>query len=254
MIVKPHINPVFVANWKMHHGPSATRAYVISFLRQYAKRGDRQVILCPPFVSLDTAATSVRERPDVQVAAQNIFWEERGAYTGEISAFMVRDTGANFVLLGHSERRHMFGETEEQIRHKVKAALGAGLRPIICIGETLAERKAGQTLEVVVRQLRAATSGLTNEIIGDFMVAYEPVWAIGTGKTATPEDAADVHRSLRESLIEAAGHRGAAVPILYGGSVKAENSRALLDADEVNGLLVGGASLEPSAFGAICRS
>jgi triosephosphate isomerase (TIM) len=196
----------------------------------------------------------VKERQDLEVGVQNIHWEDKGAFTGETSAPLARAAGARHTLVGHSERRHVFGETDEQTGRKVAAAMRAGLMPMICVGETLAQREKGETLDVVRRQLRAAVAEITPAQVATTMIAYEPVWAIGTGRNATPDDAGMVHAAIREEVRALAGERGAAVPILYGGSVNRSNVDGLLAAADVDGVLVGGASLDAEQWLAIVRS
>lgn len=246
--------PVFAANWKMHHGPSDARAFMRSFLAHYARRPDRQVIFFPPAVSVTTVLDALKERQDIQVGVQNLHWEDKGAFTGELSAPMARDAGADLALVGHSERRHVFGETDEQTALKVAAAVRAGLVPMLCVGEKLEERERGETELVVLRQLRAGTSKIEPHAIAGMLIAYEPVWAIGTGKTATPADASAIHRVIRRELTAILGEKGNAIPILYGGSVNRGNAQSLLEADEVNGLLVGGASLDAEGWSTIART
>lgn len=248
------MKPVFAANWKMHLGPSDTRAFMRSFLTHYARRPDRRVILFPPAVSLTTLVDALRDRPDIEAGVQNIHWEDKGAFTGESSAPMARDAGATIALVGHSERRHVFGETDEQTGRKVAAAVRAGLVPMLCVGEKIEEREAGQTDAVVIRQLRAGTAAIEPHAIAGILVAYEPVWAIGTGRTATPDDASATHQVIRRELAALVGERASGIPILYGGSVNKGNAQHLLAALEVNGLLVGGASLDPEGWSAIARS
>jgi triosephosphate isomerase len=248
------MRPVFAANWKMHLGPSDTRAFMRTFLTHYARRPDRRVIFFPPALSLTTVVDALRDRPDIEAGVQNIHWEDKGAFTGENSAPMAHDAGATVALVGHSERRHVFGETDEQTARKMAAAVRAGLIPMLCVGEKIEEREAGQTEGVVVRQLRAGTSGIEPRAIADILVAYEPVWAIGTGKTATPQDASATHQIIRRELAALIGERASTVPILYGGSVNKGNAQALLAADEVNGLLVGGASLDAEGWSSIVRT
>jgi len=244
--------PVIAGNWKMHKGPLEAREFFASFLSAHAPRDDRAVIFFPPAISFAAAAEAVRDRPDLLLGVQNIHWEPKGAFTGEISAAMAAEAGAAFALVGHSERRHIFKETDEDVRRKTAAALAAGIVPVICLGETIQEREAGRVEEVIVRQLDAALDGLAPSEAAATLIAYEPVWAIGTGVNATPEDAAHAHGVLRSRLAERIGEDAARnVPILYGGSVKPENAGALLAAADVDGLLVGGASLEPRAFAAI---
>ena len=240
--------PVFAANWKMHHGPSDASAFMRSFLAHYPRRSDRTVVIFPPALSLAAVRDALAERPDVLAGVQNIHWEDKGAFTGEVSAGIARDAGARLALVGHSERRHVFGETDEQTALKCAAAARAGLIPMLCVGELLEEREAGATEDVVLRQLRAGLARLEGPQLGSIAIAYEPVWAIGTGRTATPEDAAAVHVTIRAALREIVGDRGGSVPILYGGSVNRGNVEALLAAEQVDGVLVGGASLEAQGW------
>lgn len=245
--------PVIAGNWKMNKGPHAAREFVREFTARYAPAESGSVILFPPAVSIAVVREALDSRRDVQIGVQNIHWEQDGAFTGETSAAMARDAGAEFALIGHSERRHVFGETDAEVQRKVRAALAAGLTPVICVGELLEERKAGQVDAVITRQLGSAIEGLTADQAYSFLVAYEPVWAIGTGVTATPADASGAHAVLRAMLMERLGEEGGQVPILYGGSVKADNFAALLAAEHVNGLLIGGASLDPEVFATISR-
>jgi triosephosphate isomerase len=197
---------------------------------------------------------AARERPDVMVGAQNIHWEDKGAFTGESSAGIARDAGAKVVLVGHSERRHIFGETDEQTGKKCAAAVRAGLTPMLCVGEKLDQRERGETESVALRQLRAGIAMLEPANVATMAVAYEPVWAIGTGRNATPDDASRVHALLRRALHEVVGDRAGHIPILYGGSVNRGNAGALLAASDVDGLLVGGASLDPGEWSTIVRT
>lgn len=246
--------PVFAANWKMNHGPTDARSFMRSFLAHYPRRQDRQIIFFPADVSLSAVVDSLRERPDIKAGVQNIHWEDKGAFTGEISAAMARDAGAGLVLVGHSERRHVFGETDEETARKTGAAVRAGLVPMLCVGEKLEEREGGQTGSVVLRQLRAGLSQLEPHAIAGVSIAYEPVWAIGTGRTATPADASAVHATIRTELTAMIGQKANAIPILYGGSVNRGNARSLLEAEGVDGLLVGGASLDAEGWSTICRT
>jgi triosephosphate isomerase (TIM) len=246
--------PVFAANWKMHHGPSDARAFMRSFLAHYARRQDRQVLFFPPAVSVTTVLEMIRERQDILVGVQNIHWEDKGAFTGELSAGMARDAGATVALVGHSERRHVFGETDAETGKKVGAAVRAGLIPMLCVGETLAEREQGQTAEVVLRQLRAGLSQLEAPQVVGTLIAYEPVWAIGTGKTATPSDAGAIHAVIRAELVRTVGERATGIPICYGGSANRGNAASLLAVADVDGLLVGGASLEAEGWSTIVRT
>lgn len=243
--------PVIAGNWKMFKSPGEARTFISAFTRVHAPRHDRTVIFFPPALAVSAAIDALAGRTDIAVGVQNIHWEKEGAFTGEISAPMVAAAGARYVLCGHSERRHIFGETDEQVGRKAAAAAAAGLVPVICVGEKLEERRAGQLEDVLVRQLGAALGPLPAG--ARLAVAYEPVWAIGTGVNATPEDAAAAHGFLRARLA-AAGTRAARIPILYGGSVKPDNAAALLAAGDVDGLLVGGASLDPEGFARIAAA
>jgi triosephosphate isomerase len=244
--------PVFAANWKMNHGPTAARAFVAAFTARWTPRGDRTVIFFPPAISLTTVVHALGRRDDLAVGVQNIWTEDKGAFTGETSAPMAKDAGARYVLVGHSERRHVFAETSEQAGKKCAAAARNGLTPILCVGELLAEREAGTTNDVVLQQLSAGLADLSAETIASMAIAYEPVWAIGTGMTATPVDASAVHGEIRGALQKKLGRHADDVPILYGGSVNAANAKSLLEAAGVDGLLVGGASLDVDAWSAIC--
>jgi triosephosphate isomerase len=246
--------PIFAANWKMNHGPSDAREFLRSFLQYYPRHSDRQIILFPSTVALAAVVEGLKDRSDIRVGIQNIYWEAKGAFTGEVSASMARDAGAHYALVGHSERRHVFGETDEQTGRKVAACFRAGLTPILCIGEKLEERESGETDVVVLRQLRAGLSGIEPAQIAHVLIAYEPVWAIGTGKNATPEDASRVHRLIRYELKLMSPEKYTAIPILYGGSVNRGNVAQLLAAAEVEGVLVGGASLDPEAWSSIVRA
>ncbi len=249
------LRPVVAGNWKMNNGPAATRDFFGAFLGAYAPRNDRTVLFFPPALSLPAAVEATRPRKDIGLGVQNVYWEPKGAFTGEISAPMARDAGATYVLVGHSERRHVFGESDQDVARKVKAVFDAGLTPVVCVGELLEERKAGRVDEVNLRQLGAVLDAISKEQAASMIVAYEPVWAIGTGVNATPEDAAAAHGTLRRRLVEWLGRTaGSAVPILYGGSVKPDNAAALLAAQDVDGLLVGGASLDPAGFARIAAA
>jgi triosephosphate isomerase len=245
---------VFAANWKMNHGPTDAREFLRSFLQYYPRHSDRQVIFFPSAVTLTTVVDGLKDRMDIRVGVQNIHWEDKGAFTGEISAAMARDAGAHYVLVGHSERRHVFGETDEQTGKKVAACFRARLTPILCIGEKLEEREQGMTDDVVLRQLRAGFAGVDPAQIPHALIAYEPVWAIGTGKNATPEDASRVHRLIRYELKLMSPEKYSAIPILYGGSVNRGNAPQLLAASDVDGVLVGGASLDAEGWSAIVKA
>ena len=246
--------PVLAANWKMNSGPTAASAFMKAFLAAYAPRADRTVIIFPPAVALTTVSGAAAQRDDVLTGVQNIHWAEKGALTGEISAPMAKDAGASVVLVGHSERRHVFGETDAECAKKCLAAARAKMTFMLCVGETIAQREAGETERVVTHQLREGLSQTPNSISVEFLLAYEPVWAIGTGLTASAGDASAIHTVLRSELRLMIGTRGDEIPILYGGSVNAENAASLLAAAEVDGLLVGGASVEASSWLAIVQT
>ncbi len=235
---------VVAGNWKMHHGPRDTAAFFARFGPRVAD-GSVRIVFFPPDISLGAA----RDAAEVQAefGVQNIHWEPSGAFTGETSAEMARNAGASLALVGHSERRHGFGETDADVGHKAEAAVRAGLIPVVCVGELLEERRVGKLEEVLRRQVAAFTRALKH--CRDYMVAYEPVWAIGTGETATPEDASAAHAVVRSAL----GGLGDC-PVLYGGSVNPANAKALMSAPDVDGVLVGGASLDPETFASIVEA
>ena len=239
---------LFAANWKMHLGPADARAYMSTFLSEFQGGPDRQVWFFPPAVSLETVATAVRGHNYFLAGAQDIHWEPKGAFTGAISAPLVAQAGARATLIGHSERRHVFGETDAETAKKVAAALSVDLYPVLCVGETLAQREAGETVKVVTRQLEAA---LATGVDPRVTIAYEPVWAIGTGRNATPKDAAEVHRAIRTWL---KSRTTGATRILYGGSVNLKNAAELLAERELDGVLVGGASLDPHGWAELVRT
>jgi triosephosphate isomerase len=246
---------IFAANWKMHFGPTAARAFLDRFLAEHRPADGRDVWFFAPAVSVSTAAaavTAVTAATAVRVGVQNVHWEPKGAFTGETSVAMAADAGATAALIGHSERRHVFGETDAETGLKVRAVLAGGLIPVLCVGETLDERERGDTLAVVRRQLDVL-QGLGAGDLAELVIAYEPVWAIGTGRNATPRDAAEVHAAIRGHLagLEAPADR---VPILYGGSVKPENAAELVAEADIDGVLVGGASLDPASWLAIVRA
>lgn len=237
---------VYAANWKMHHGPAAARDFLTRFLQVTSPVPGRRLWFFPPSVAITAAADAAQGREDVTVGAQNVHWEPKGAFTGELSIPLVKEAGAQVTLIGHSERRHLFGETNEQVGRKLTAVIKAGLTPLVCVGETLAERESGRTEQVVTRQVGTLLERIGPEDWERVVLAYEPVWAIGTGKNATPDDAAQVHGLIRFEL----GRRGVTgrVPILYGGSVNPGNVLELLARVELDGVLVGGASLDPDGW------
>jgi triosephosphate isomerase len=238
-------------NWKMYKTPAETGAFFEEFRPLVARSQHCEIVICPPFTSLSVAAEGARGTR-IAVGAQNVGWTKEGAFTGEVSGPMIRATGATHVIVGHSERRQYFGETDETVLRRARAALESGLTPIVCVGERLEEREAGSTEEILVRQCRQGIAGLSLEQFARIVIAYEPIWAIGTGRTATPEIAADAHRTLRAQARACYGKEaGDAVRILYGGSVKPDNVRSIMAQPEIDGVLVGGASLNAISFASI---
>jgi triosephosphate isomerase (TIM) len=228
-----------------------TRVFFAAFLPLVAASKHCDIVIAPPFTALAVAIDAARGSA-IEIAAQNLYWEREGAFTGEISAGMLVDAGCRSVIIGHSERRQYFGETDETVHRKTKAALDAGLAPIVCVGETLSEREGNLTDSVLKRQFEKGLGALTPAEFSRILIAYEPVWAIGTGRTATPEIAAEAHRHVR-SLVAAqfTPEQASALRILYGGSVKPDNVKGLMAQDGIDGALVGGASLDPKSFAAI---
>jgi len=244
---------LIAANWKMYKNPDQTGEFFRDFLPLVADHNRDEVVVCPPFVDLGAAVDAARGS-SVAIGAQNLHWEKEGAYTGEISASMLVAVGCTHVIIGHSERRQYFGETDDIVNLKLKAALEAGLTPIVCVGEVLEEREAGLTEDVLRRQCLRAFHAVSSKKAGKLVVAYEPVWAIGTGKTATPQMAAESHSLIRGEATKAFGEQFSNnLRILYGGSVKPENAKALMAEEEIDGALVGGASLHPKSFSAIVK-
>jgi triosephosphate isomerase len=245
--------PVIAGNWKMYKTQAEARAYFATLIPAVQACAHCDIIVAPPFTALAAAVEAVRGTP-ISIAAQDMHGEPEGAFTGEVSAAMLVDAGCRAVIIAHSERRQFFGETDERANKKVKAALAAGLTPILCVGETFAEREGGKTEEVLERQFTGGVAALTGSEFSRIILAYEPVWAIGTGRTATPEMAADAHRFLRRQAAENfTPERAAALRILYGGSVKPDNIKGLMAQVEIDGALVGGASLNAEAFASIVK-
>jgi triosephosphate isomerase len=246
--------PLIAGNWKMHKTVGEAIALAKAVRAGLDERSAlRDVLVAPPFTALTAVAEALRGS-SVLLGAQNMHWEKEGAFTGEVSPLMLRDAGCSHVILGHSERRHVFGETDEDVSRKTRAALDNGLTPIVCIGELLAERESNRTLEVVERQLEHGLRLVTPDELARSVVAYEPVWAIGTGRTATPQQAQDVHAFVRKRMARSHGDAvAAAVRILYGGSVKPENIAELMAESDIDGALVGGACLKADSFLKIVR-
>ncbi|MDH5203026.1 MAG: triose-phosphate isomerase [Nitrospirota bacterium] len=236
--------PFIAANWKMNKTSSETREFISGFVPAVKDVTDVDIVLAPPFTSLAIASENLKNT-NVLLAAQDIFYEEKGAYTGEVSPLMLIDIGCKYVIIGHSERRQYFNDTDEVVNKKIIAAKKAGLGVIFCIGESLAERDAGKTFEVLQREIINGLKGIDEK---DIVVAYEPLWAIGTGKTATPEQAQEAHAYIRERLGILYGNNADEIRILYGGSVTPENMNSLMVCNDVDGALVGGASLKVESF------
>jgi triosephosphate isomerase len=245
--------PFFAGNWKMHGARGEAVALARGVAERVGNEHGREVLVAPPFTALEPVAQAIAGTR-IRLGAQNVHWEPCGAYTGEVSVAMLREAGCSHVIVGHSERRQLFGETNETVNRRVHAALDGGLVPIVCIGETLAERDADATLAVIARQVETALAGLRSEQVASGIVAYEPVWAIGTGRTATPGQAQEVHHAIRRQLVGLASETTAdRVRILYGGSVKPDNVDALMAEPDIDGALVGGASLDAASFARIVQ-
>ncbi len=243
--------PLIAGNWKMFKTVADTVKYVKEFRGLVKDIDDVEIVVAPPFQAVHAAAEAARNS-NIAIAAQNLHWEREGAFTGEVSAPMIREAGAEFVIVGHSERRTLFGETDATVNRKTAAALAAGLTPIVCIGETLDQRERDETLAVLDRQIQLGLDGLAGDRLERLIVAYEPVWAIGTGRNATPEQASEAHAHIRKRLRQWFGGEAAGrCRILYGGSVKPGNIAELRAQPDVDGALVGGASLDPRGFAEI---
>jgi len=244
---------VLAANWKTYKTPEQALAFFREFLPMVADHDRDEIVVCPPYIDIP-CSVEVARGSNVAIGAQNMHWEQEGAYTGEVCAVMLLSIGANHVIIGHSERRQYFGESDDIVNLKLKTALEHGLTPIVCVGEVLEEREAGLTEDVLRRQCLRAFHAISGKKAAKLIVAYEPVWAIGTGKTATPQLASDAHSLIRAEAAKAFGEEFAErLRILYGGSVKPENAKALMSEAEIDGALVGGASLDPKSFAAIVK-
>jgi triosephosphate isomerase len=244
--------PIFAANWKMHKTVNEALDFVERFLPLVRGAAGVEVVLAPPFTALDAVARRIAGSP-VLLAAQNVHAEPKGAFTGEIAVPMLADLGCRYAIIGHSERRTLFGETDESVARKAQALLAKDIRPIVCVGESLAEREAGQTFAVLERQLAGSLEGVPATRAEEVVVAYEPIWAIGTGRTATPEIAQEAHAFVRDRLVKQFGAVSKSMRIQYGGSVKPENAPMLMGMPDIDGALVGGASLDPKDFARIVR-
>jgi len=244
---------LIAANWKMYKTPEETAAFFKEFLPPVADHTRDEIAVCAPFIDLHTAVAAAKGS-NVFIGAQNMHWEKEGAFTGEISAPMLIAIGVTHVIIGHSERRQYFNETDDTVNRKLELALESGFTPIVCVGEVLEEREAGLTEDVLRRQCMRAFAGISAKKAAKLVIAYEPVWAIGTGKTATPKMAADAHAEIRYEAAKAFGEEFAAnLRVLYGGSVKPANCPELMCEEEIDGALVGGASLDPKAFTVIVK-
>jgi triosephosphate isomerase len=243
---------LIAGNWKMYKTISEAVALFHELKKSFAGIGDREILICPPAVAIGTLAPLVKGT-NIRLGAQNLHWETQGAFTGEISGLMLKEAGCQYVIIGHSERRQYFGETDESVNKKMKAAFAHGLTPIVCVGETLQEREAGQTFKVIERQIRDGLAGIATHQAPKLVIAYEPVWAIGTGKTATPQQAQEVHAFIRKLLSELGKETAEKIRILYGGSVKPDNMDALMAEPDIDGGLVGGASLKAEDFSRIVK-
>src|SRR5436190_13331618 len=244
---------LIAANWKMYKNPSQTEEFFREFLPLVWEHSRDEIVICPPYLDLQTALEAVKDS-QIAVGAQDVYWKDEGAFTGEISCPMLAAIGCTHVIIGHSERRQYFGETDDTVNLKLKSALEHGLTPIVCVGEVLEEREAGLTEDVLRRQCLRAFNTISARKAAKLVIAYEPVWAIGTGKTATPQMACDAHEVVRGEAAKAFGEEFASgLRILYGGSVKPDNAKALMSEKEIDGALVGGASLDAKSFAAIVK-
>src|ERR1051326_4156557 len=245
--------PIIAGNWKMYKTCGETSTFFDGLIPAIQDVEHCDIVVAPPFTALARAVDET-EGTRVAISAQDVFGEKEGAFTGQVSVGMIAEVGCTYTIIGHSERRQYFGETDETVEKKVRAAVTGGLKAIVCVGEKLPERDAGQAVEVVRRQVREGLGRLTPADLSHIIVAYEPVWAIGTGRTATPDIAADMHAEIRQTFAEIYKAAAAdALPILYGGSVKPENISALMKKEDIDGALVGGASLDPASFAAIIK-
>ena len=243
---------ILAANWKMNLTHSEAESYFDTFLSEIGQVNDVEVVIIPPFTAIPALVTASERMPAIRIGAQNMHWEKSGAFTGEVSGAMLRALYVKYVILGHSERRTLFGETDEIVNRKVRAALDAGLRPIFCIGESLQERDGGKIEEILGRQIRQGLEGVVLKDVPEVVLAYEPCWAIGTGRSATPNEAEEAHAFIRLVLSELFGAPTAdRVRIQYGGSVKPENAEDLMRQKNIDGALIGGASLDPRSFARI---
>ncbi len=245
--------PLIAGNWKMYKTQSEATETAKQLIRYVGAVTDIDMMIAPTFIALTAVFAAIKNSP-VALGAQNLYWEDEGAYTGEISAPMLKSAGCQYCIIGHSERRQYFGETDETVNKKIKAAIKAGLQPVFCVGETEKEREAGQTLSILDKQVKKGLEGLVSEQLDPLIIAYEPVWAIGTGKTATDDQAQEVHRFIRSLVKNNFGQAlSDSIRILYGGSVKPDNIANLMAMPDIDGALVGGASLSAESFSQIIK-
>jgi len=245
--------PLIAGNWKMYKTPAEAAALAGELKQAVAGVDQVNILICPTSISIP-AVKEALGNSNIKVGAQNVYWKEEGAFTGEVSPQMLKDAGCDYVITGHSERRHIFGETSEEVNMKAKAVLAAGMVPIVCVGETLEQREQGRTEAVLEDQVKNSLSDIEAESFGNIVIAYEPVWAIGTGKTATPQQAGEAHKFIRKLIAEMESEETAENQIiLYGGSVKPENVKQLMNEPDIDGALVGGASLKSDSFSKIVK-
>jgi triosephosphate isomerase (TIM) len=246
---------IVAANWKMNMTQAESARFIESLLIDLGDIADVEVVIVPPFTAIAKVTESLGKAQNIKVGAQNMYWERNGAFTGEISAELLRDLFVRYVVLGHSERRSLFGETDEIVNHKVRAAHEAALRPIVCVGETLEQRERGSVEKILSIQLRGSLAGLEPKELHETVIAYEPIWAIGTGRVATPAEAQEAHAFIRHTLGKLSADGGEEkIRIQYGGSVKPDNARELMSQPDIDGALVGGASLEARSFAQIVQA
>ncbi len=245
---------IIAGNWKMNMTPSEAKKLTLELVPLVKNYNKCEIVICPPAIDIPAVAEAIKGT-DIKLGAQNVHWEEKGAFTGEISVSMLKELGVEYAIIGHSERRAIFGETDEGVNKRARFALQNGIIPIICVGETLEQRKAGETNEFVSKQIKAALNGMKTQDVSKTVIAYEPIWAIGTGETATPDEANDTIAVVRNAIADKFGDNAAeSVCILYGGSMNEKNAFALMNMQHIDGGLIGGASLKADKFAAVCRA
>ena len=246
--------PIIAGNWKMNMTNTEAASLMNDIIFNVKKVTDVEIIVCPPYTALSDVHKLIK-KTNIELGAQDVYFEEKGAFTSKISCEMLKDVGCTYVILGHSETRQYFNETDESVNKKAKAALKNSLKPIICVGESLEQRKANETMKIVEKQVKEALNGITKTQMGNIVIAYEPIWAIGTGETATPEQAQEVHFAIRKLLLNLYGPAVAeGVRIIYGGSVKPNNVKDLMQEEDIDGGLIGGASLDAESFSKLVKS